>query len=686
MSPHSTTLRDAIRGFLERERRAGRRDVRDLHLQPLEERVADGATLAGLRLERIDTKEQTAIYRFSRNPTKLRPGDPCWLSDGERILQGLPVEIVHLDLDRAMVALRLDRFATARANPGARHGHNRAGAGGSGASPAPPTRGVLDRRNLDLTDPLWNCLAPVLEPGADPTALPGAAWVQRALAGHANLGIDPALRKRARAAAESSELTATQREAFVGAVAARELALIQGPPGTGKTRVAAAVVMEAMRHGEKVLVSALTHRAINNVLLAVQALGGPHGGRRIFKIGKPRQAPELDAVGIQSSFRLRPNPAGPKQGFVVGATAFGAAKLRRYLGSFDLIILDEAGQVPIPHAIAALAGATRAVVVGDHRQLGPVIAGGTSDDPLERSIFSLFAEHHADAIHLLRETWRMNRAICDFPSRTFYAGRLRPHPSAAERRLHLRTGGRFRAILDPSRPSVWVTVPHLARRNHSPEEARVVALLISELIRHHAIHAADIAVVSPFRAHAGAVQQALARALPEAGGALIDDLVVDTAERIQGQEREIIFYTFGSSDRDYLARNARFLFEPGRLNVALTRARTKRIIVGSPEVARVRPRDLEGLRCAALVKSLWDEHQPLAEIGSELPTRTSGDGSADPSVAADAAPIVARAPTPGRAAAPTRATDSPLPPPVRILWEATMGNTSASPQPTDPKP
>lgn len=577
-------MKRALFAFLERERRANRRDVRDLHLQPVEERVADGAAIAGLRLAEV--RGALALYAMPNGPTKMRPGDPCWLSDGQQITAGIPVEIVELDRARGRIGLRPDPFAR--------------------VSQAPPPTGVLDRRNLDLTDHLLRGLLPVLE--AEKAGAPaGAAWVLRAVAGKADTRPIPERLLRAREAGENEGLTPSQRQAFEVAVAARELALIQGPPGTGKTRVAAAVVAEALRQGERVLISALTHRAINNVLVAAVELSGK--SQSLFKLGRPHQGPELEALGIATLSRLPRHPLGPDRGFAVGATPFGAARLRRQPGPFDLVLLDEAGQVPIPHGMSAMAGARRGVLVGDHQQLGPVITGERQGDPLERSIFALLADQYPNEIQLLRETWRMNAGICRFPSRVFYGDAVQSHAQARDRRLQLREGGRHRRIFDPACSSVWVVVSHLARRNHSPEEAKVVATLVRELIAFHGLPPQEIAVVSPFRAHAGAVASAISRALPGANGALVEGLVVDTAERIQGQEREVVLYTFGSSDRDYLARNAGFLFDPGRLNVALTRARTKRIIVGSAEVARVRPRDLEGLRRAALIKSLWDDHQ-----------------------------------------------------------------------------
>ncbi len=509
----------------------------------------------------------------------------------DEITAGLPVEIEEIDLGEGLLVLRPDRFAD---TPG-----------------PPPERGVLDRRNLDLTDHLVRGLEPVFAGGNG--RLPGAAWVRRAVDGKAELSPRMDRLARAKEAAEADALTDSQQEAFFASVAARELALVQGPPGTGKTRVAAAVVLEALRHGERVLVSALTHRAINNVLVAVATLGEKSRGHRVFKIGRPHQGAELEPLGIKSISRLKRGAVLPGEGMVVGATTFGAVKLRRDFSPFDLVLLDEAGQVPIPHAMSALAGGLRGVVVGDHRQLGPVVAGGGTGDPMERSIFEHLAELYSGRIHLLRESWRMSAGICRFSSRFFYENAVVPHKSAANRKLRLAEGGRHRAILDPRRASVWVAVNHLARRNHSREEARVVAALVRELVSHHGVPAAEVAVVSPFRAHAGAVSQELARSIPEAAGALLDNLIVDTAERIQGQEREVVLYTFGSSDREYLSRNAEFLFDPGRLNVALTRARTKRIIVGSPEVARARPRKLEALRRAALVQALWNEHIPIEQ-------------------------------------------------------------------------
>lgn len=571
-------LQRRVVDFLERERRASHRDLRDSHTQPVEERHAEGVAICGLEL--VSDHGNRWTYRGASPANRLRPGDPCWLSDGERITDGVPCELVSHDVLRDETVVMRDRFEPSTDHP-------------------PSSDAVLDKRGLDLTDQLIRSVMPVF----DGQTLPGGPWVRRSIAGNASERPVRERQRRASEAQERAKLNPSQRKAFDAAVSAQEICLVQGPPGTGKTHMVAAVISEAMRAGEKVLVAAVTHRAINNVLRQVAALRGTSRG--IFKIGRPHQAEELKACGIRNLPRARRGDLPQGEGSVVGATAYSAARVRDAYGALDLVILDEAGQVPLPHGMSALACGLRGVLVGDPQQLGPVIVCPGPDPDIERSIFALLADHYR--AHLLEETYRMNAEICAFPSAQFYDSRLKSHQIAAARRLDLKAGGRFREVLDADQPSVIVEVDHRARRNHSVEEARVVARLTRELVFHHGLDPSELAVVSPFRAHAGAIQRAMAQLIPEGIGAALDGLVVDTAERIQGQEREVVIYSFGASDPDYLSRSGAFLFDPRRLNVALTRAKTKRIVVGSPEVARARPRDVEALRRAARVKALWRE-------------------------------------------------------------------------------
>jgi DNA replication ATP-dependent helicase Dna2 len=219
-------------------------------------------------------------------------------------------------------------------------------------------------------------------------------------------------------------------------------------------------------------------------------------------------------------------------------------------------------------------------LVGDHRQLGPIVQG-RHPDPL--AVTSLF-EHAAGAYPptLLRTTYRMNAGLAAFPSRLFYDGRLAPEPYVAEARFRHVAGGPYDELFDPERPAILALVSHEGHRTRCEPEARLVAGLVLDRIVRQKGNPRDIAVVSPFRAQLRLIRTFVRRGLDAAGfaGPLP---VIDTVERIQGQERDLVIVSLVASDPDHLAGEAAAFFYSGnRLNVTITRARTKLIVVASP--------------------------------------------------------------------------------------------------------
>ena len=193
----------------------------------------------------------------------------------------------------------------------------------------------------------------------------------------------------------------------------------------------------------------------------------------------------------------------------------------------------------------------------------------------------------------------MNRELCDVISECFYQGRLRASEQSAGRRLRLEPGGPHAELLDPEHPLIWARVDHLGRRRRSPEESVLIAELVASLRLHHDVPASEIAILTPYRAQIRDIRSVL-----EARGLLDADLVVDTVERMQGQEREVVLLSLASSDRDDLERQASFFYQPGRLNVCLSRARSKCILVASRHAFRARPKDLVEFQAVSKFKAL----------------------------------------------------------------------------------
>ena len=575
------SLRDELLRLLRMEDAAARRRLRDAHALGVEERVEAGGCLAGLVLLHDDG--QRIVLRARENISRFREGDPAMLGEGANPARGLAVSVVDEDPVAGMLTLERDAFSRDEPLPG--------------KGPF-----VLDRRDLSTGDRLARGVAQALDGRAPAGSVPA-----RMLAGEPRREPAPEVEAAARRMARESDLDPSQREAFALALGADPVHLVQGPPGSGKTRLLVALLRAFVARGERILVTAFTHQAINNVL---RALGTGESGLpcRTVKLGSDAPGGELARLGVEvrRQGRAIPNPAAP---LVIGATVYGAHRLWGAV-PFDRVMIDEAAQVPLPHGVIALGSAPRATLVGDHRQMGPIVQ---ADPPHPLAAISLF--EHLQARYgatMLETTYRMNEAINAFVSRRFYGGRLRPDVGCASRALRLRPGGPLREILDPGRPAVLVTLDHEGCRSRCLPEADLAARLALTLVEHHGLSPSDIAVIAPYRAQVNAIRRAFRALAAESGLAPDREPVIDTIERIQGQEREVIIASFTASDPDLLARDASFFFSPNRLNVLLSRARTKRILLASPLAFRAIPRALEDLRNASLFRRLYDESDRIA--------------------------------------------------------------------------
>jgi DNA replication ATP-dependent helicase Dna2 len=285
---------------------------------------------------------------------------------------------------------------------------------------------------------------------------------------------------------------------------------------------------------------------------------------RFLRVGRSSQSPELAA-------RLRSDPAdfftedlALKYGTirpvkealahakVVAATAHRASTIP-YLRSraFEMAIVDEAGQLTEPLTLGLILRARRFVLIGDDHQLPPVVR----TRGLARSMFERL-KADTTSITLLDTQYRMHPQIMDVSNRLFYGGRLRAGVVGHERIPH-----------DGS-PVVFIPVETTVEGRSNATEARVVVDLVHSFTHNHGISPTSIGVVSPFRAQVVLLRQML-------NGA---NVTVDTVERFQGGERDIMILSFVRS------RGTGFVFDDRRLNVAITRARRKLVLVAHPEL------------------------------------------------------------------------------------------------------
>ena len=368
--------------------------------------------------------------------------------------------------------------------------------------------------------------------------------------------------------AEAEGFNEQQIDAVGKGVAAKYLACIQGPPGTGKTKVISLIAKLLVEDGHRVLLTSHTHMAINNALNKVaeaQVTVAKVVAQGTSK-GLDKSIPHLE---YGNNWKDRPDA-----GYVIGATPFATCSARLDNFQFDTVIFDESSQVTLPLAVMAMRKAKRFVFVGDHKQLPPVVL---SDSVLgDYSIFSRLISGNPDVSVMLNQTYRMCSELSRWPSKHFYEGKLVSAGLNADRPFSLLSAPRkYIDVLSEEHAFVFIKTPGVNKKHYNQAEATLVVDIIEKAIE-AGLNAADVGVVTPFRSHAKALKSQLRRkGLPAS-----NTIVTDTVERMQGQEREMIIISLCSSDPQYLGAIAAFFFQAERLNVAITRPKTKLILIG----------------------------------------------------------------------------------------------------------
>jgi DNA replication ATP-dependent helicase Dna2 len=323
--------------------------------------------------------------------------------------------------------------------------------------------------------------------------------------------------------------------------------------------------------GRRVFVTALTHRAIHNALNKIPQVDD---SIPVCKIGAERHAGDLDVPNFErfDQSRFGENSGG----YVIGATPFALQSKRLSGVEFDVVLFDEASQITLPLAIMGMLAGSKYIFIGDENQLPPVTVFSASE-VAQTSIFGYLAGRGNET--MLDITYRLNDVLTEWPSRTFYRNELRSSEEASKRRLNLSPESTpWDFVLDPEAPAVFLDLCHQNTTVRSRMEADVVMELILSLFMRD-VSPEDIGVVVPYRAQSRLIRSLIRRNLLDSD--LASRLVVDTVERMQGQEREVVIVSFATASAKFAAQVADFLFQPQRLNVAVTRPRTKLILVGS---------------------------------------------------------------------------------------------------------
>lgn len=408
---------------------------------------------------------------------------------------------------------------------------------------------------------------------------------------------------------ENTNLNPTQKLAFTKAYATRNYYLIQGPPGSGKTLLLAHLALEFAKEGKKVLITAATHTAINNALQKASILSQyPH----IIKVGKSHQKESLNANGSTAKnipdFR-RSGYDNNSEGIIVGATCYSPQTKKLEFMDWDIVIVDEAGQLSVSLATAAMVKGKKYIFIGDHMQLPPIISEGQNDPIFSKSVFEVLFEHAPGV--MLDTTYRMNKAINRFPSNQFYGGKLLTNFMNENRVLEIdRPFMNHQNILDPDLPEVLYCHFHNSPNTRSVFEANITAELVVELL-FSGVPASEIACVTPYRSQVRQLKKALESKNIEVEN--LKEIFIDTIEKIQGQERDVIIYSLATSDPIKAKRRADFFFNSNRLNVALTRARKKRIVLASKKTFELETDDPKLEKLINVFKAFYNDAHKVYE-------------------------------------------------------------------------
>jgi hypothetical protein len=416
----------------------------------------------------------------------------------------------------------------------------------------------------------------------------------------------------------------------------------------------------------RVLVASSTYTAVDNVLDEVAREAATmltdvevhriRGASRADKAVPPVRDCEVSAKGQPTSEQsaLHDRLTGPAPLVtVVGGSNQQVHNLAVAAGSptaslFDLIVIDEASQVDVANAIlplATLAEGGSVVFAGDPLQLPPItqIDAPAGAEHLVGSVYNFLSGHHRVPDQRLLRNYRSNQEIVDLARDADYPSGLVAHSHHLRMNLlnplpagnqapsgwptHLPYSADLSRLLDPEQPVTCVVYRNGLDGQSSDFEAQVVAGL-AWLLSGTLADALDdeidydgtpkpgstnpysldrlfdkgIGVVTPHRAQQSAITTLLTTAFPTVAPVKIRG-AVDTVERFQGQQRDIMIASYAVGDPDTIAEEDEFLQSLNRFNVMASRARAKIIVLVSEELVQHLPMDIEVLRASSLLKA-----------------------------------------------------------------------------------
>lgn len=424
-------------------------------------------------------------------------------------------------------------------------------------------------------------------------------------------------------------LNPSQQSAVNKILQANDLAIVHGPPGTGKTTtLIQAIKAMIKKDNQQILVVAPSNTAVD---LLSEKLSDE--GLNVLRVGNPARVSErLFSLTLDSKMQEHPHTKEIKR-LKKQASAFTdmAHKYKRHFGKaerdqrkalfaearnimkevenseqyiikdlvakaqvitatlvganhytvrnlkFNTVVIDEAGQALEPACWVPILKAQKVVLAGDHCQLPPTVKSAeAAQNGLATTLLEKCVALHPEAVVLLEEQYRMHEMIMGYSSSTFYDDRLKAHASVARH-----------VLFNNDNPLVFVDTAGCGfdekteqTSTYNPEEAaflfRHLTQLVSSLDSYYKPeNFPSIAIISPYKQQIDTLKQQFLSS--PALQAYEHKIAINTIDSFQGQERDIVYISMTRSNPE---NRIGFLSDIRRMNVAMTRARKKLVVIG----------------------------------------------------------------------------------------------------------
>mgnify|MGYP000422255720 CR=1 FL=1 len=425
-------------------------------------------------------------------------------------------------------------------------------------------------------------------------------------------------------------LNRSQEKAVNKVLGAKQVSIVHGPPGTGKTTTLVEAIYETLHRENQVMVCAQSNMAVDWISEKLVDRGVP-----VLRIGNPTRVndkmlaftyerrfeshpdyPQLWSIrkairelygrsrkGAErenirqkinslkdraTELEIRINEALFGEARVIACTLVSSANRILTGRKFSTLFIDEAAQALEPACWIAIRKADRVILAGDYCQLPPTIkCMEAARGGLDRTLMQEIADNKPDTVSLLKVQYRMNDEIMRFSSEWFYQGELKSAPEV-----------KYRSILDYDTPIEWINTEGMECNEEFVGESfgrinkEEAALSISQLTNYinkigkdrFLEERIDVGLISPYKAQVQYLRQLIKRdAFFKPYRHLI---TINTVDGFQGQERDVILISLVRANEE---GQIGFLNDLRRMNVAITRARMKLIILGDASTLTKHP-------------------------------------------------------------------------------------------------